>query len=410
MAASISIDLCHEMLDYLPTKTLKICSLANSSFRDLAQPKLFSHLTLIPKGNNWKDVRYWFLHQPRGQQLCKKVKEVTLFAAEFKAEEDVTAVSELLRSFSGLMQTLTFFCNGKWEDINPRLMEELKGRIFPQIRALIVYDSSLPFVDLLSSCSSLRAFEFRALYLYQEQPATSGLDYATPLRRLQDLTMSTFDGSFPSKRTALGACFTKSYSTIRSLSLCKVEATSFSFTLLNGFTSLVELALEISFYKSFVNKRDPKAGLIPLSDLSCLRRISFEIADPRPDHWSIFFSWIGRHITDIEQQSSSVVRLFIFSLTHPISQYGWKNSIPEVKKDATLGGREDMEQLKAFDALFAKSLSDLKFVLQTPVFTEIYRQKDEQEGFDLVAGIVKKWMKRWYEAGKLQIWREWLRE
>ncbi|KAH8792934.1 hypothetical protein DL96DRAFT_1828795 [Flagelloscypha sp. PMI_526] len=405
MATLLSSDLWHEILDYLPKSALNASTLINSSFRDIAQPKVFSHIIISYHSDpTWRVKSRWFLYQARGRALCQEIKRITLFPLELTELND-TESQELVDFFqllSPALHTLEFCERGRpAKPIRPTLMDGLRLFVFPRIRQLVVDDSWIPFFDILSYCTALKTLEF----LSWNVPAMGNVETILPaIQRLERLIVSAPGGSLPPQSASLEAYLYSQADTIKYLRLELVGTTTAisSFDLLKSFKALVEISFTIELYNRQVepewySNHAPDHASVPLHELPCLRLLAFQIGLPRLDSWSRFLPWISRHLSSRYPSSPPLDIHFSFEHNAAASSCYINKSLAR------------MNVISEFNNLAPSSAIHFRFVIQTRLNTLTHVTNSAQQEYDYnwTAELIKRWFSLWIQAGKLEIWREW---
>ncbi|KAH8832062.1 hypothetical protein DL96DRAFT_1706442 [Flagelloscypha sp. PMI_526] len=159
MAALLSSDICHEILNYLPSLSLRTCTLVNSSFRDIAQPKFFSHITLrLRSGKKLQATYCWFRYSPRGIALCREVRHLALISHKRKdiSQHEAQQVLRLVQLFSPSLRTLELRGEQQWNQrFKKTLMRGLRLYVLPIIQKLIVWGGVVSLFEILGCCTAL---------------------------------------------------------------------------------------------------------------------------------------------------------------------------------------------------------------------------------------------------------------
>ncbi|KAH8832060.1 hypothetical protein DL96DRAFT_1589834 [Flagelloscypha sp. PMI_526] len=390
-------DIFYEITEYLPLSSLKAYSLANSSFHDIAQPKLFFHFTIsLYAETNWQQKCHWFLYDPRGAVLCKEVKSLALTAAEFVdlMNRDAKEVVELIKLFSPRLRTLEFRGERRHVTLNRILWNGLLLYVLPHIRRLAIWDPSIPLFPVVGCCPELRVLEHRVSPPRREASFESDVNLPYNEPPLERIKILVIDGEFPSfpQRTSLKELY---LNFTRSPSSGWRPSSSF-FDQLQPFTLLVDLTLEIFIYNHFARPGASKNVIIPFNAFPHLQRVAFEIGSPQMNFWDRFFSWICEQLTSSDLPSA--LQNIHFTFSHPILKTPHSNQAIH----------RTSQVLPDFNRLAAGSSLHLRFAVQTKFKNDGRYFEGEEWGYDLSVALLKHWLASWVEAGKLDVWREWL--
>ncbi|KAH8832069.1 hypothetical protein DL96DRAFT_1812791 [Flagelloscypha sp. PMI_526] len=397
MADLLSSDLYHEIFDYLFPPSLRACSLTNSSFRDIAQPKLFSHITItFVTKETWRETNSHIYH-PRGLALCKQAKGLALCSqvAE-QTDDDLREVIALLQSFSHRLGTLELRGAGTGRSWNQAFMSALRLHVLPFLQCLVIRDVAIPFFDLITNCTTLKVLQIHTNFWHGPLTVEGNQNLAdATLPQIKRLILLSRNGDVPLQHNQIGAYLSSQQSSIRYL-LWGHMRSEISFEVLQPYTALVELSFERTVYEALVKQKRPGHLRIPIQEFPCLQHLAFSIGSPNRPDWPSFFSWVGLHFTS---HSPSLLRDISFSFPcPPLSDRVTTRSAPPGKSQFLL----------QFDSMARRSLFRLIFVLQT-TFDEGYRLQSEQIRYAVSVVKVKEWLASWDEAGKLDIRREWLK-
>ncbi|KAH8832070.1 hypothetical protein DL96DRAFT_1812792 [Flagelloscypha sp. PMI_526] len=400
----LSTELCHEILDYLPSPALKACTLTSASFREIAQPKLFYHMTIDPKEMPWKYKIRWFLYDSRGMVLYKGVRHLGLFVQGFASvsDEDTKEVVKMFQLLSPLLHTLEL-CDLERQELplNKTIMDGLRLFVLPPIRTLVVHQEAVPSLDILACCTALKRFEVRVWNPEFSPPARNVESKTCTFPQLERLLLGSLTGQLPPHSTTLGAYLYSQHGMVKYL---RFEGWYFfgpftSFDILLPYKALVNLSFDVQLYEYLGRQEPPCEILIPLHSLPTLLTLEFGISFPQAPHWPRFFRWMGLHLRNL--QPSSVLREIELSFFHPAVAHHHFHHISDHCNTHT-------QCLEEFNEIAANSNTFLAFIIRTRSRDGQYGDEKSERGYKLAVAVVKEWLPSWFQAGKLYIWRKWL--
>ncbi|KAH8834551.1 hypothetical protein DL96DRAFT_1757333 [Flagelloscypha sp. PMI_526] len=405
MRAALALELFSDILSRLDTDDLKACSYVCSSFRDITERLLFSHISV----GSWDPMRpqsslEFYTHDARGKILGQNARKLTVHVGRVEPE-NVNHVSQLLWTLKNKIRILNliFYQADRKTAISRRIMEHLSRYIFPWIVQLSIDVLEDPGPsEVLSQCPHLRTF----IVVTRDKLPLEADKEMGPWPHLNYLYLWYHGQKYLSKNQP-PKWLLHAQTTIQSLYLGRPpdDLSERYLSLLPGFTALRFLKLGMSIYyfitdASSSSKRLP--DLIPFSQLTYLQRLTFMIPSPRHQTWPAFFFWIEQKLV----LGSPSLKEVQFELEHPLIHPSNMNAI----YTAQHGVQSRMPLWVHFNQLAFTAQIRLKFVLVPSYLNWDLDGPSEEEkrcGFELLASVLKRWFFAWHDEGKLEIFRRW---
>ncbi|KAH8810116.1 hypothetical protein DL96DRAFT_1716834 [Flagelloscypha sp. PMI_526] len=282
------------ILQHVTIEDLKSCVLVNSFFQGLAQSALFLHVRVVCD----VPARMEFFGSPRGSQLIKQAKSLSL-GYEFWKMQDDKLVSSFLQSLDhSKIDTAHLSDTPPWQDIPGPLLRGLYVVLMPRLHSL-TFDNSgdIPLTVVLSHCPMLRRLEFQ---IFTTAPATAadGIDLKA-LPNVRHLALTYWDVDDLAETTSLHTYLEAKGTFIESLSLEDFQNNSALFSM-NLFPSLKQSLRQLTFaYPSF----EELSHSLELNEFRKLERLRF-ITYIRASHWFDFLDFFHEELEQVSVTSS----------------------------------------------------------------------------------------------------------